>query len=441
MIVALLSAPFARAGWWDGFAAPPAGQGLDGEVRVLHVHEGELFAGGSFSDAGGVEAWFVAHWDSCAWHDLAGGTNHRVDALCSLDGDLIAGGRFTVAGGSTVAYVARWDGQFWWPVGDPAAWTRGYVLSLAVHDGALHAGGTGYVVRWDDPVWTPVTGPGFGGDVFALASHGGALYAGGAFSALVDPGGGSVAAANIARWDGIGWSAVGSGTNGTVYALSPHGDDLVAGGVFSVPGDLVAAWTGATWYAPGGGLDGTYVIALDEWSGRLAAGGDITGAGGTLIDRVGLLDAGGWSPLGDGVNGMVRAVAGLGNALFAGGAFTYAGELPSAHVGRWDDTSVAVDDAPPVAGLATLLPPFPNPANPRVSIPLRIAEPAHLRAAIYDLQGRLIRTLMDGTAVTSTLELSWDGSTDAGRTAPSGSYLVRASTCTGSTSALITLVK
>ena len=48
------------------------------------------------------------------------------------------------------------------------------------------------------------------------------------------------------------------------------------------------------------------------------------------------------------------------------------------------------------SGLAILLPPFPNPANPRVSIPLRIAEPAHLRAAIYDLQGRMLRTLLDG---------------------------------------------
>ncbi|MBU0741534.1 hypothetical protein KKA85_01840, partial [bacterium] len=441
LLALILYAPAARCGWWEGFAAPPAGQGVDDVVRVLHVHDGDLFAGGSFNDAGGVAARYVARWDSTAWHDLDTGTNNRVDALCSHKDELIAGGRFTEAGGVTVEYVASWDGQQWSPVGLPAAWTWGYVLSLAEHDGDLYAGGSGYVARWDGLAWSAVTGAGFAGDVFALVSCGGALYAGGAFASITNPGGGAVAAANLACWEGVAWAPVGSGTNGTVYALSPHGDDLVAGGVFSSPGHLVAGWTGAAWYAPGGGLDGAFVIALDEWSGRLVAGGDITGSGGTLMNRIGLLDGGGWGPLGDGVNDMVRAVAGLGGAVFAGGAFGYAGGLPSRHVGRWDDPSVGAGDAPPVAGMVNLLPPFPNPGNPRVTIPVRIDAPARVKVAIYDLHGRMIRCLWDDVSTTGTIDLVWDGDIGGGGTAPSGSYLARAVTRAGSSAALISLVK
>ncbi len=441
LLAVILFAPAAWGGWWDGFAAPPAGQGINGEVRVLHVHNGDLFAGGSFNDAGGVAAWFVARWDSTAWHDLDTGADNRVDALCSHDGDLIAGGRFTEVGGTDVEYVASWDGLQWSAVGLPASWSWEHVLSLAEHDGDLYAGGSGYVVRWDGLVWSPVTGTGFAGDVFALATYGGELYAGGVFSSITNPGGGAVAAANIARWDGIEWSAVGSGTDATVYALQPHGDDLVAGGVFSSPGDLVAGWNGVSWYAPGGGLDGAFVIALDDWSGRLVAGGDFTGSGGTLMTRIGLLDGGDWAPLGDGVNDMVRAVAGLGGAVFAGGGFGYAGGVPSQHVGRWDDPSVGVGDSPPAAGAVTLLPPFPNPANPRVTIPVRVDAPTHLKVAIYDLHGRLIRCLWDDVSATGTIDLVWNGETAGGGMAPSGSYLARAVTSTGSSATLISVVK
>ena len=141
------------------------------------------------------------------------------------------------------------------------------------------------------------------------------------------------------------------------------------------------------------------------------------------------------------MNDMVRAVAGQAGAVFAGGAFGYAGGLPSQHVGRWDDPSVGVDDAPPTAGVATLLPPFPNPANPRVTIPLRVDAPAHVKVAIYDLHGRLIRCLWDDVSTTGTIDLVWDGETGGGTMTPSGYYLARAVTHTGSSAEFISIVK
>ena len=439
LLILLITPATAAAAWWDGFAAPPSGQGLDGEPRVLHVHDGDLFTGGSFSAAGGVTTWFVARWDGDSWHDVGSGTNHRLDALCTYGDSLIAGGRFTEAGGVTVEYIAAWDGLVWSPLG-PASWTWGYVLSLTEHKGDLYAGGTNYIAMWNGTVWQDITGTGFSGDVFALASYDGDLYAGGAFPAIVNPGGGTVAAANVAHWTGSAWQALGGGANGSVYALEVHGNDLVAGGVFTSPGALIAAWNGGSWFAPGGGLVGTYVTALDSWGGLLLAGGDFTGGGAVAMTRIGVLDGGEWAALGDGVNGMVRAIAGQGREVFAGGAFEYAGGLPSQHMGRWDDPNVGVDDTQSVGSLHMPVP-FPNPANPRVSIPLHLAESLHVSVDIFDMAGRHVRTLWNGHLTAGERVFTWDGTTDTGRAAPSGTYTARASTAAGTTSQVFALVQ
>jgi len=440
LLLILMTPAAADAAWWDGFAAPPSGQGLDGEARVLHVHDGDLYAGGIFSDAGGVTTWFVARWDGDTWHDVGSGTNHRLDDLCTYGDSLIAGGRFTEAGGVAVEYVAAWDGQAWSPIGT-ASWTWGYVLSLAEHKGDLYAGGTNYVAMWNGSVWQEITGTGFSGDVFTLASYDGDLFAGGAFPNMVNPGGGTVAAINVAQWTGSEWLAVGSGTNGSVYALEVHGDDLVAGGVFTSPGALIAAWNGGSWYAPGGGLVGTFVTALDSWGGLLLAGGDFTGGGAIAMTRIGVLNGNDWAALGDGVNGMVRTIAGQGAEVFAGGAFNYAGGLPSQYMGRWDDPDVGVDDTLPAVGSLRMPAPFPNPANPSVAIPLHLAEGSHVRVDIFDMAGRRVRTLWDGRLAAGERVFIWDGSTNGGRAAPSGAYTARASSTTGTTSQAFALVR
>lgn len=428
----LLLPTAAAADWWDGFAAPPAGEGLDGDPRVLLIHDDDLYAGGSYLTAGGDTVRFLARWTGDDWSDVGGGTNHRVDALVDFDGDLVAGGRFTAAGGVPVAYVAVWDGQTWSALG-ASSWAWGYVLSLCVHDGKLYAGGTGYVVTWDGAAWQRITGAAFTGDVFALASFGGALYAGGAFSALVDPDGGPVAAANVARWAGAGWSSVGGGADGTVYALRPHGTDLIAGGVFHAPGRLIAGWTGASWYAPGGGLTGTYVIALADWSAGLVVGGDFSGGGAVAMTRIGVLSDGDWWALGDGVDGMVRCVAARGAEIYAGGAFTHAGGTPSLRLARWDDPDVGVD-GPPRPGTPGLSAPFPNPANPGVTIPLRLDAAARTVLDILDLRGRRVRRLWDGPLPAGARSFRWDGLDDRGRALPSGVYVAHARTDAGAAS-------
>jgi len=78
------------------------------------------------------------------------------------------------------------------------------------------------------------------------------------------------------------------------------------------------------------------------------------------------------------------------------------------------------------AALATDLgAPWPNPANPSVSVRLELATPGPVRAAVWDVRGRRVASLHDGPLPAGAHVLRWDGRTDAGRHAPDGLYLLR----------------
>lgn len=81
----------------------------------------------------------VARWDGTTWSDVGGGVSGGdavVNALTVLDDGsgpaLYAGGRFTDAGGVGVSNIAKWNGATWSPVG---AGFDDSVRALAVHEG------------------------------------------------------------------------------------------------------------------------------------------------------------------------------------------------------------------------------------------------------------------------------------------------------------------
>jgi hypothetical protein len=135
---------------------------------------------------------------------------------------LYAAGQFSSAGGTLTTDVAKWDGSQWSALaGGVSSSSFPVVYAMRVLDD-----GTGE-----------------------------ALYVGGQFQQA-----GTIAASNIAKWDGTSWSALGSGIAGSsaiVYALEVfddgNGDALYAAGWFfqaggqSAPG--IARWNGSTWSA------------------------------------------------------------------------------------------------------------------------------------------------------------------------------------------------
>ncbi len=383
----------------------PAGTGVGNAVlgvAALAVYDDgsgpELYAGGDFATAGGVSVSHVARWDGTAWSALSGpagtGTSNLVSALAVYDGGgeaaLYAGGSFSTAGGVTASNIARWDGSAWSALTGPAGTgVFGSVLSLEVYDdgsrSALYAGGglwsaggvtTNYIARWDGG-WTelgPASGAGMDspGTVSAFATYddggGPALYAGGDFVTA-----GGVIVNRVARWDGENWSAligpVGAGVDRGVHALAVFDDGtgpaLYAGGLFTSAGGVtvnhIARWDGTAW-SPLAGPAGTgtdfsvHALAVfDDGSGpALYAGGHFASAGGSTAFRIAKWDGSTWSPLsgpaGNGMDAAVQALAvfddGGGPALYAGGDFVTAGGVTVNRVARWDGAAWSALTAP-----------------------------------------------------------------------------------------------
>ena len=70
---------------------------------------GDLYAGGWFTSAGGNPANQIAKWNGSNWSALGGGTNNNVRAIASYNGEVYAGGFFTTADGNPANYIAKWQ--------------------------------------------------------------------------------------------------------------------------------------------------------------------------------------------------------------------------------------------------------------------------------------------------------------------------------------------
>lgn len=67
----------------------------------------------------------------------------------------------------------------------------------------------------------------------------------------------------------------------------------------------------------------------------------------------------------------------------------------------------------------------PNPFNPSTTIRFSLAQSGQASLKIYDVRGRMIRSLVDGALPAGDHELRWDGRTQDGSPAASGVYFMR----------------
>lgn len=68
---------------------------------------------------------------------------------------------------------------------------------------------------------------------------------------------------------------------------------------------------------------------------------------------------------------------------------------------------------------------FPNPFNPQTTIRFQLPAAGRTQLQVFDLAGRLVRTLIDGNLAAGGHEAVWDGRDAGGREVSSGSYLAR----------------
>ena len=95
----------------------------------------------------------------------------------------------------------------------------------------------------------------------------------------------------------------------------------------------------------------------------------------------------------------------------------------------------------PLPGRLALYQNYPNPFNPSTTIAFALSHGGHVRADIYDLLGRLIRTVQDGYLPAGEHRIVWDGADRAGRQVASGIYFYRVRSDDGSLTRKMILLK
>jgi len=78
-----------------------------------------------------------------------------------------------------------------------------------------------------------------------------------------------------------------------------------------------------------------------------------------------------------------------------------------------------------------LYPAHPNPSPGAASIGFALPRQTHVRLRVYDVAGRLVRTLVDGQVAAGEGVKIWDGRDDAGTPSADGVYFYRLETGTG----------
>ena len=474
---------------WDGSAWTTPGPWLSGRVNALLPTGAGLLAGGQFiaytqASIVGMSVGLVSggQWhDLTPWNDrmhgLGGGGFAEVTSLASYHGDVVASGWFLYAGEAwgrvSLGSMLRWSDatRTWYPLGAVPGWaaqvllaggdtlwaggafgspatTNGYcpvarfdgtswslldtlslyATSLSFFHDTLYAAGRrlslsdpnlGGVYRWAGGRWERVgelnTSSEFPG-VAALLEFEGRLVAAGTFDSI-----GGIAASGVAAWNGSTWSAMGEGSpGGAASALGTCDGVLYAGGDFDTPTggySGVARWDGKRWV----GLPSLpmHVNAFGSVDHRLFAAGFVADAQNVVRGVMGW-DGRSWASLGSGLNDGVDAVLVQDGDVWFGGRFTQAGGRSSSAIARWRAHAAGDASALLAAGSG-----IPNPFSASTSVAYRLAAPGRVHAAVFDVHGRRVVVLDEGTRSEGTHVIAWDGHDEAGHAAPLGIYFVR----------------
>lgn len=101
------------------------------------------------------------------------------------------------------------------------------------------------------------------------------------------------------------------------------------------------------------------------------------------------------------------------------------GDPGKAHI-YLNEVLVGVFDSPPSPiGRLRITPNVPNPFQHSTAIHYDLPNEGRARLTIYDVRGRMVRTLVDGQEPAGASVAVWDGRDDLGRLSPNGIYFCR----------------
>jgi hypothetical protein len=424
---------------WNGTSWRPFQEGLNGRIRRFVAAGSNIYAGGDFSftwEGAGkhrVTLWNGSSFDGLSSISHTPGVSGPVHALTFhafnvFSSRLIVGGNFQFAGSQAASNVASFEfGPGWAPIGagfnGPVHELASYASKIYAAGAFTHSGATPLqhkVALWTTGGWVDA---GFGNmpGLDAMTVLGGQLLLG-----MLTGG-----AHGVSAWNGTtlaNWGAA----NGPVTAFAMLGPDLVAAGSFSTIGGVnatgVAIRSAATgqWSALGDGLAGG-VNALAIHEGQLFAGGTFIQSGATPVWRLARWTGSAWVPVVDGLDHSVDALASANGSLHVGGQFA---EPTGGHnfSPYWIEVRNCTGVGEPIVtavGGVELAPGVPNPMRATTRLDFTLARPGHARLDVFDVAGRLVRTLADGPHAAGLHAAAWNGADAAGRPSAPGVYYVR----------------
>jgi hypothetical protein len=135
--------------------------------------------------------------------------------------------------------------------------------------------------------------------------------------------------------------------------------------------------------------------------------------------------------------GFSETVSGAGNYVYFVTAMYDAVESMPSNMVTVDVTAAGNGVSVPALQLAV----HPNPFNPSASIAYSVPVAGEVSLTIYNVQGRVVKHLLDATMPAGTYQASWDGTDANGAAQPSGVYLLRLRTSGGTQARKMLMLK
>ncbi len=402
-----------------------AHQGIhDGNIQVLERSGSVIYAGGSFTVAGGTYARNIAKWDGTGWQSIGTGFNNgiRGTVLCILadSQNIYAGGYFGSAGATEAFHIAKFDGSTWSSIGIGVGGVPGaHVKALAKVGNFLYVGGYFSMVgdaennaipanslarfnlttqRWETLGRGIEYVFGLPGAVYDLEVFQDKIYVGGEFYSADDKYYENFAVLHNNKWSGIGENHE-IGIEGSVRSIKVIRDELFIGGILRLErkgeSSGLLKWDGKKWTNVGerltAGSRDVYVNRIEAWQDGFIAGGYFLNAGDQSVSHIAYYDGSRWNDLAGGIQPGNVTFSILENKLYAAGPFELiASETPGVGILAYE-LEVSTSSAH-IEGTPAQIRIYPNPANEYFRIDYKL--PNHITNAmleLFDARGTYIK--------------------------------------------------
>ncbi len=343
---------------WAGFSTG----NTNGTVVDFEIVNNDLYAAGLFNQINGTPVNYIGKWNGTGWQQVGGGFTDATHSVAYIDSTLFVARYEFQVDSNWIYYLSNnvWKklGKGFYLTGASAG--NYYTCSLydvIKYNGDYYACGEfnkngnqaiNGIARWDGSNWQPLgTGlstPMSGQVIYPhnMKVFNNKLYVCGNFKTA-----GGIVVNGVAAWDGINWSAVGTGFNSVVYGLGIYNNQLYAGGDFTADAantatlNAIARWNGSAWTDPGFGFTYTssmmynFVHTFETIQNKLYIAGGFnrcttTGVSPTTytVGSIVAYDGTNISTLAGGANNDVEGITWWQNKLLIGGFFSTVGTGP-----------------------------------------------------------------------------------------------------------------